>query len=197
MKTHLQARDALIIVDVQADFLPGGALAVPGGDRVIAPLNRYIERFAAAGLAVVFTRDWHPPAHCSFRDSGGAWPPHCIADTPGARLSAALALPKEKLFTVSKGTNETLEAYSGFHYTELQTLLQARAIERLFVGGLATEFCVKSTVLDALALGYTTFLLVDGIQGIDVAPGDCDRALAEMLRGGAKAMTLSDLAAEP
>ncbi|MEW5781089.1 MAG: isochorismatase family protein [Pseudomonadota bacterium] len=181
----LTAQDALLIVDVQNDFLPGGALAVPAGDAVIAPLNRWIERFRAAGLPIIASRDWHPVDHCSFAPQGGPWPPHCIAGSAGAAFAAALALPDDA-WVISKATTKDAEAYSAFAGTDLDTRLQGRGIRRLFVGGLATDYCVKNTVLDALRLGYAVRLLTDAIRAVDVRPGDGERALAEMAAAGAE-----------
>lgn len=179
-----RAGDALVIVDVQNDFLPGGCLAVPAGDAVVAPLNGWIARFGAAGLPVVATRDWHPPDHCSFVAQGGPWPPHCVAGTPGAAFAAALALPDDVLL-IAKATTREIDAYSGFAGTDLHARLQDFRVARLFVGGLATDYCVLNTVLDARRLGYTVLLLGDGIRAVDLHPGDGTRAIAAMREAGA------------
>lgn len=179
-----QPGDALLSVDVQNDFLPGGALAVPAGDEVIAPLNGWLARFAAARLPVFATRDWHPADHCSFVAEGGTWPPHCIADTLGAQFAAALALPVSAV-TISKATAKETDAYSGFAGTDLHERLQGVGVRRLFVGGLATDYCVLNTVLDALRLGYAVVLLADCIRAVDVRPGDGARAVAAMVAAGA------------
>lgn len=181
----LTPQDALLIVDVQNDFLPGGALAVPAGDAVIAPLNRWIAHFRAAGRPIIASRDWHPADHCSFVSQGGPWPPHCIAGSPGASFAEALALP-EDAWVISKATTQDQEAYSAFAGTDLDARLRARDIRRLFVGGLATDYCVKNTVLDALRLGYSVALLTDAIRAVEVNPGDGAHALAEMVAAGAK-----------
>lgn len=186
-------RDALVIVDVQNDFLPDGKLGVPRGDEVVPALNRVGALFADRGLPVIATRDWHPAAHCSFRDQGGPWPPHCIADTPGAAFADALHLPASAI-VVSKATRPDRDAYSGFERTELDRLLHDARTERLFVGGLATDYCVLNTVRDALALGYKVFVLADAIRAVDVHAGDGDRALAEMQRLGAIMITTSAIA---
>lgn len=179
-----RAGDALLVVDVQIDFLPGGSLAVPGGDAVLAPLNDWIARFAALPLPVFATRDWHPPKHCSFHEQGGIWPPHCVADTPGAGFAAALALPAGARI-VSKATQPEVDAYSGFGGTDLDAQLRQAGVDRLFVGGLATDYCVRNTVDDALRLGYRVMLLVDAIRAVDVRPGDGTRAIAAMIAAGA------------
>ena len=184
-------RDALIIVDVQRDFCSGGALPVPEGERIIPVLNKYIEKFSKAGGLIVATRDWHPPNHISFKNYGGTWPPHCIQGTPGADFHPDLKLPKESKI-VSKASQADKEAYSGFDGTDLERELRDAGIRRVFVGGLATDYCVKSTVLDALNLGFETVLLLDAIKGVDVNPGDSERAIREMLESGAKKASLSD-----
>jgi len=186
--------DALIVVDVQNDFLPGGALAVPAGDEVVPVLNRYLQRFQARGLPVYATRDWHPPDHCSFRDQGGPWPPHCVAGSPGAEFAADLALPEDAV-VISKATAPDREAYSGFQDTDLAGRLRAQGVRRLFVGGLATDYCVLNTVRDALAAGFEVVLLEDAVRAVDLHPGDGERALEEMRDQGARVIRLADLEA--
>jgi nicotinamidase/pyrazinamidase len=180
-----RAGDALLIVDVQNDFLPGGALAVPQGDAVVPVLNRWIARFRDRGLPVVATRDWHPPDHCSFRSRGGPWPEHCVAGTPGARFAPDLELPQDALI-VSKATESDREVYSGFQGTDLAERLRALGVRRLFVGGLATDYCVLETVRDALREGFEVVVLRDAVRAVDVNPGDGERALEEMRRLGAR-----------
>ena len=192
MKVKIGKGDALIVVDVQRDFCPGGALPVPRGDEVIPVLNEYLERFRRAGAAIYATRDWHPPNHKSFREYGGEWPPHCIQGTEGAEFHPNLKLPGDALI-ISKATEPDKEAYSGFEGTNLKESLESRGVKRVFVGGLATDYCVKSTVLDALKYGFEVFLLVDAVRGVDLQPGDSERAIEEMVRRGAKKITLSDL----
>jgi nicotinamidase/pyrazinamidase len=182
------ARDALVIVDVQNDFCPGGALAVPGGDRVVPVLNDYAARFAARGAAVFASRDWHPARTTHFAEQGGAWPPHCVQDTPGAALHPALRLPPGTAL-VSKGTGPEEDAYSCFQAraadgTDFPTLLARQGIRRLFVGGLATDYCVKATALDARRAGLEVVVLEDAVRAVDVAPGDGTRALEEMTAAG-------------
>ena len=178
--------DALILVDVQNDFLPGGALAVPEGDQVIAPLTRLAARFAELGLPVFATRDWHPEHHCSFAPQGGPWPPHCIAGTDGAAFAPDLRLP-DSAVVISKATETASDAYSGFQGTTLAVQLAQLAVRRVFVGGLATDYCVLNTVGDALAAGLEVVVLTDAIRAVDVNPGDGDRALADMIAAGARA----------
>ena len=189
-----QAGDALLIVDVQHDFLPGGSLAVPLGDEVVTILNRYIHAFQAQGLPVYATRDWHPERHCSFRERGGPWPPHCVANTTGAGFAVALQLPPATV-VISKATTLDADAYSGFEGTDLDSRLRAAGIRRLFIGGLATDYCVLNTVRDALRLGFTVFLLADAIRAVDVQPGDGKRAEEEMVKLGAQRITLESVAA--
>lgn len=184
---------ALIIVDVQKDFCPGGALAVPQGDQVVPVLNQYIQRFREAGSPIYATRDWHPPNHCSFQAQGGPWPPHCVQGSDGAQFHMGLGLPPD-VVVISKGTDPQREAYSGFQGTDLEERLRKQGVRRLWVGGLATDYCVKSTVLDGLQKGFEVVLLEDAVRGVDVQPGDSQRAIEEMVRAGAQRGTLSDLA---
>lgn len=176
--------DALIVVDVQNDFLPGGALGVAAGDEVVEPLNRAIEAFGRAGQPVYFSRDWHPSNHCSFEAQGGPWPPHCIAKTEGAAFAASLRIPKDAI-VISKATTAEADAYSAFQGTTLADQLKATAVRRVFVGGLATDYCVKATVLDARKHGFEVELLGDAVRAVEVEPGDGRRALEEMLKQGA------------
>lgn len=177
--------DALVLVDVQNDFLPGGSLAVPDGDAVIPVLNRWIRRFLDAGLPIFATRDWHPANHCSFLDQGGPWPPHCVMGTPGAEFSRELDLPPD-VPVISKAMRPDKEAYSDFEDTDFAVQLRGLGVKRLFVGGIATDYCVRATVLGALEQGFEAVLLVDGVRPVDVAPGDGERAVAEMAAAGAE-----------
>jgi nicotinamidase/pyrazinamidase len=181
----LAPADALIVVDVQNDFLPGGALGVPAGGEVIAPLNRAAGEFERRGLPVFATRDWHPPGHCSFREQGGPWPPHCIAGTEGAAFAGSLHLPKD-VRIVSKATRAEADAYSGFQGTELAVELRRLGCMRAFIGGLATDYCVRATVLDALEAGFEAVVLADAVRAVNVRSGDGARALAEMTARGAR-----------
>ena len=189
-----RAGDALILVDVQLDFLPGGSLAVPHGDEVVPALNRYVAVFRGLTLPVVATRDWHPPDHCSFQAQGGPWPPHCVVGSEGARFAPLLDLPCEGRI-VSKATTRDRDAYSGFEGTDLDEWLKRAGVSRVFVGGLATDYCVLNTVRDALRLGYATFLLADAVLAVDVQAGDGERAIAEMRRVGALAIEFGQIAA--
>jgi nicotinamidase/pyrazinamidase len=186
--------DALMLVDIQNDFLPGGALAVPQGDRVIAPLNQYIGLFHDRGLPILATRDWHPEDHCSFQAQGGPWPPHCIAGTPGAEFPPDLELPEETV-VISKATAPDLEAYSGFEGTDLARRLREAGVGRVFVGGLATDYCVQATVSDALQAGFDALVLTDAVRAVAVHPGDGQRALEAMRWAGAVLTDLGTLGA--
>jgi nicotinamidase/pyrazinamidase len=190
---RLQTGDALIAVDVQNDFLPGGSLAVPEGGAVVPVLNRYLAAFAARALPVFATRDWHPPNHCSFKAQGGMWPPHCIAATGGAEFALCLALPQTAVI-ISKAATPEADAYSGFGGTDLAARLRTGRVTRLFIGGLATDYCVLNTVKDALAAGFEVLLLADAIRAVDVKPGDGMRALDEMQSLGALAICYEDIA---
>jgi nicotinamidase/pyrazinamidase len=186
---ELQDGDALIIVDVQNDFLPGGALAVPHGDEVVPALNRYIDLFLTKGMPIIATRDWHPVNHCSFQAQGGPWPPHCIANTPGAAFAAGLKLPAEAII-ISKAVALEKDAYSGFEGTELEAVLRSYGVRRLFIGGLATDYCVLNTVTDALENRYQVYVLSDAIRAVNVNPDDGPKAEQAMIDKGAITITL-------
>jgi len=183
--------DALLIVDMQNDFLPGGSLAVPRGDLVIAPVNALIDLYHGSGLPVYASRDWHPGGHCSFSAQGGPWPPHCVADTEGAAFSKALRLPGNAI-VVSKATTAAEDAYSAFNGTGLARSMLAEGITRLAVCGLATDYCVLNTVLDGIEAGFEVLLVPEATRAVEVAPGDGDRAVARMLAKGAVPVRLSE-----
>ncbi len=192
MRLVLSKSDALVVVDVQKDFCPGGSLAVPGGDGVVPVLNRYIERFGVEALPIFATRDWHPANHVSFKSYGGLWPPHCVQGTDGAAFHPELKLPGT-VAVISKATTPEREAYSGFQGTDLEPVLLGLHVRRVFVGGLATDYCVKNTVLDALTGGFTTFLLMDAARGVDVHAGDSEKAVNLMLGAGAIGIRFEDI----
>ena len=182
-------RDALIIVDVQNDFCPGGALAVQNGDEVVPVLNRYIENFLNAGLPIFATRDWHPAKTSHFKLYGGIWPVHCVQGTHGAEFHPALKLTNETII-VSAGMGSDEDGYSGFlgrdnTGTSLATLLHERGVDRLFVGGLATDYCVKHTVLDGIRQGFQVVLIDHAVRGVNLNPEDSERAVQEMSTAGA------------
>ena len=190
----LRPGDALIVVDVQNDFLPGGSLAVPDGDAVIAPANRCAALFAQRASPVFATRDWHPGDHCSFQARGGPWPTHCVAGSRGAQFAAGLALP-DTVVVVSKATDPDRDAYSGFQETGLERQLRAKGVKRVFVAGLATDYCVLATVKDALAAGFEAVVLVDAVRAVNVTPGDGERAIGEMRALGAAVARSEDVVA--
>jgi nicotinamidase/pyrazinamidase len=171
--------DALLVVDPQIDFCPGGALPVPDGDAIFPAVNR------AAGVLpiVVASRDWHPPGHCSFVARGGPWPVHCQAGTPGAEFHAALDRTLVQ-HVFSKGTDVDREAYSAFDGTGLGDWLRVRGVKRLLVAGLATDYCVRASALDAVTDGFQVTLLEDAVGAVNVQPGDGERAVAEMRAAG-------------
>jgi len=193
MELKVTDKDALIVVDVQNDFMPWGALPVPDGDKVVEPLNRYIKLFESNTNPIYYTRDWHPPNHISFEGHGGRWPPHCVQDTQGAEFHKDLYMPLDNKFIISKGTSRDFDAYSGFQGTILHDLLQERGIKRVFVGGLATDYCVKNTVLGAINLGYGAFLLKDAIRGVNVKPDDSEKAIDLMYSKGAVGIVFDDI----
>ena len=183
---RIETGDGLIVVDVQNDFLPGGALAVPEGEQVIPVLNRYIGTLTSKNLPVFATRDWHPEGHSSFKDQGGPWPPHCLAGTEGAAFPPGLRLPPDTdVISISKGTDILRDTYSGFEGTDLDEKLRAKGVDRLLIGGLATDYCVLNTVKDAIKLGYRVLLLEDAIKAVNVNPDDGKRAVEEMVGLGA------------
>jgi nicotinamidase/pyrazinamidase len=176
--------DALLVVDVQHDFLPGGALGIRDADAVVPILAALSRRWRALGLPVIASRDWHPPDHCSFHAQGGPWPRHCVAGTHGAAFHPGLALPDD-VPVVSKATARDHEAYSAFDRTPLNAYLRAAGVRRLVVGGLTTEYCVRHTVDDARAGGYDVVVVEDAVRAVEARPGDGARALAAMRARGA------------
>jgi nicotinamidase/pyrazinamidase len=187
------SQDALLITDIQIDFLPGGALPVENGDGIIPVINEYTDHFVASKAHIVASRDWHPTNHLSFKPQGGLWPPHCIQNTEGAKFSPKLKLPNNTII-ISKATDPKHEAYSAFDSTNLETELQHLGVKRLFVAGLATDYCVVNTVLDAQKLGFEAVVLMDATLGINVKPGDVDRAVEAMVKSGAKQVIDADFA---
>ena len=178
-------KKALIVVDVQNDFCPGGSLAVAQGDEVVAPLNRLIKEFLDRGEPVYKTRDWHPAQTKHFAVYGGTWPVHCVQDTRGAAFHADL-LDDPRITVISKGTDETADGYSGFDGTSLGRLLRDQGVEKVWVGGLATDYCVKQTVLDAVRQGFEVKALADAMRAVNVNPDDGQKAVDEMRQAGAE-----------
>jgi nicotinamidase/pyrazinamidase len=173
--------DALVIIDVQNDFLPGGALGVAGGDEIVPILNDYIAVFRERKLPIFATRDWHPANHCSFSAQGGPWPKHCVMFGYGAQFPTELRLPEDTRI-VSKPNRADIETYSGFEGTDLGEQLRALGVRRIFVGGLATDYCVLHTVRDARAHGFDVVVLQDAIRAVNAQPGDGAQAEEEMRR---------------
>lgn len=192
--TDLTPHDALVVVDVQRDFLPGGALGIGDGDRIVPILTAYMARFHARGLPIFVTRDWHPPNHCSFREQGGPWPVHCVAGSPGS-LPPPNFQPPVSAVMIYKAIDQNTEAYSTLQDTPLDRHLRALRVRRLFIGGLATDYCVLNTVKDARTLGYDVCLLMDGIKAVNLHPDDGRKAEEAMLRLGARPVRLESLAA--
>ena len=186
--------DALLVVDLQNDFLPGGALGITGGDALLPVLRRYCDRFVGRKLPIIFSRDWHPPRHCSFAEQGGPWPIHCVADTPGSQAPTGFPIPSTATM-IHKATKRTKDVYSVFEDTPLHQTLKHERVTRLFIGGLATDYCVLYSVRDARRLGYRVCLLLDGIAAVNRVPGDDQRAIDEMIRLGAVPIRLESLAA--
>ena len=183
------ARSALLLVDVQRDFCPGGALAVPDGDRVVPVLNRCIGDALRHGVRIYASRDWHPAVSDHFQEFGGPWPPHCVQNTAGARFHHDLHLPPSAVI-ITKGDSRQADGYSVFdgHTDEGQPFLddlRAHHIDRLYVGGLATDYCVRVGVLAARQAGLAVTVFEDAVAGIDVQPGDVDRAFSDMRAAGA------------
>ncbi|MEA2658403.1 MAG: nicotinamidase/pyrazinamidase [Candidatus Binatota bacterium] len=194
----MNRKDALVIVDAQNDFCPGGALAVADGDQIIQALNRYIDIFSKARCPILATRDWHPAKTNHFKDYGGPWPVHCVQESYGAEFHPALRLGSAAV--LSKGMAADQDSYSGFQAanssgTLLADLLRRDGVERIFVGGLATDYCVKHTVLDGLKQGFQVVLLVDSVRAVNLGPNDGAVAIDEMIRAGA--VRLDDITGLP
>jgi nicotinamidase/pyrazinamidase len=187
------ANSAFILVDIQNDFCPGGALAVPEGNLIVEPVNRLMPLFPF----VAATKDWHPANHCSFRQFGGDWPPHCIQNTFGAELHRGIDIQRIDLVAV-KGFTREKDVFQGLNAegpdgTTLDTVLRDRNVETIFVAGLATDYCVHGTVLDAIEKGYKLKVILGAIKAVDVKPGDGDRAIREMISCGAEVLTSHQL----
>ncbi|MDD2835989.1 MAG: bifunctional nicotinamidase/pyrazinamidase [Methanothrix sp.] len=186
----LRLSKALLVVDVQNDFCPGGALGISGGERIIPFLNRYIKYFERENLPIFVTRDWHPKVTKHFEQFGGVWPEHCVEESYGAQFHPELEFPKEAL-VMSKGMDPEEDSYSAFQSTDssgmaLANLLKNLGVSQIYIGGLATDYCVKYSVLDALRGGLEVFILIDAIAGVNLQPEDSNAALEEMVGCGAK-----------
>jgi nicotinamidase/pyrazinamidase len=182
--------DALLIIDFQNDFTPGGALAVEGGDLIGEPIQRLAPRFDV----VAATRDWHPPDHASFATEGGPWPVHCVQGSPGAELNPAMD-EVDVDFIVDVGRERDDEGYSGFEKSDLAEQLRERDVDRVAVCGLATDYCVRASAIDACHEGFDVTVVEDAIRPVEVEPGDGERALADMKRAGARIASSEQLLA--
>ncbi len=182
--------DALLVVDVQNDFCPGGALAVHDGDKVVPILNEWIAAAKRVRVPVYASRDWHPPNHISFKDRGGPWPPHCIQNTAGAEFHPDLKLPANAQI-ISKADEPNKESYSAFGGTDLTHQLREHGIRRLWIGGLTQDYCVRETALDALRNGFEVHVVVDATRAVNVEPEDGMRSLEAIHEAGAVLETMA------
>lgn len=190
-------KKALLIVDIQNDFCPGGSLGIPGGDTIVTAINKYIKIFSKRKLFIFASGDWHPIKTKHFKDFGGAWPVHCIQNTKGAAFLASLKLPKEVIL-LYKGMDPDKDSYSVFQAEDGKgakfiNILKKLKISELYIGGLATDYCVKFTTLDALRNGFKVKILIDAIKGVNLKPGDSEKAIKQMLKKGAKKINLKQL----
>lgn len=188
-------KKALVVVDIQNDFCPGGALSVPHGDEIIPALNKYIEIFSKDKFPVFLTRDWHPVKTSHFSEFGGTWPEHCVQNTEGARFHPQLKIPKGAII-ISKGMDPSEDSYSAFQARDakdrsLPDLLKKYGSEEIYIGGLATDYCVRYTSIDAIKAGFKVVLLRDAMKGIDLKPGDSDEAIKQVISMGGKGIDLS------
>jgi nicotinamidase/pyrazinamidase len=188
--SSLKLKKALLVVDVQNDFCPGGALGIHGGHKIIPILNRYIKFFEKENLPVIVTRDWHPKVTKHFKQFGGVWPEHCVESSPGSQFHPDLDLPKDAR-VMSKGMDPEKDSYSAFHAVDssgvaLANLLKSFGVTEIYIGGLATDYCVKYSALDALKDGLEVYILTDAIAGVNLQPEDSRAALQEMASHGAK-----------
>lgn len=193
----MKTKKALLVVDVQNDFCPSGALGVPEGDKIIPAINKYIKFFTQKKLPIFATRDWHPIKTKHFKDFGGIWPVHCIQNSRGAAFHPKLKLPKEAIL-LYKGIDPNQEGYSAFQAQDarglsLLNLLKLFGIEELYISGLATDYCVKFSTQDAIKYGFKVKILMDAIKGVNLHPDDSEKAIQEMVKLGVKKMTLGQL----
>ncbi|MGD0336798.1 MAG: bifunctional nicotinamidase/pyrazinamidase [Candidatus Omnitrophota bacterium] len=195
----MKAKRALLVVDMQNDFCPNGALAIPEGDKIVPAINKYVRIFSRKKLPILATRDWHPPRTKHFRDFGGVWPAHCIQNSFGAQFHPGLKLPKEAIL-LYKGMDPEKDSYSAFHAQDMRglsllKLLDLHGVKELYIAGLATDYCVKFTTLDAMKQGFKVRILMDAVKGVNLKPNDVEGALKIMLKKGAKKLTLKDMEA--
>jgi len=185
---EMHADSALVLVDIQCDYLPDGAVAIKRGEEVVEPASRMSKGFSERGLPVILTRVWHPAHHMSFREQGGKMPRHCVQDTHGAEFAADLEVP-ESAWIISKGTDPESTAVSAFENTDLAKRLQEAGVRALYVAGLATDSAVKKTVLDARDAGYDVFLIANACRGLNVHPSDSAGAVEEMMKKGTRVVS--------
>jgi len=193
----MKLKKALLVVDAQNDFCPGGVLAVRQGDKVIAHLNKYIRKFSEENLPVFFSRDWHPKRTAHFKKFGGTWPAHCLQNTKGARFHPKLKIP-ETAIILSKGMDPQQDSYSAFQAEDQNgmsflNLLKIFGITELYIGGLATDYCVRFSAIDALKNGFKVNLLADAVKGVNLKPKDSDEAIKELIKLGAKKIILEEI----
>lgn len=193
----MKLRKALLVVDVQNDFCPGGALGIKEGDKIVPAVNKYIKIFSQKGLPIFATRDWHPKKTAHFKKFGGIWPVHCVRGTKGARFHPKLKLPKDAIL-LYKGMDPRKDSYSAFHAEDekgmsLSALLKILGIKELYIAGLATDYCVRFTAHDAIERGFKVRILLDAIKGVNLKPSDSEKAIKEMVKGGAKKITLINI----
>ena len=195
----MKLKKALLVVDMQNDFCPGGALGIKEGDEIISVINKYIRIFVSKRLPIFSSRDWHPKKTAHFKKFGGVWPEHCIQDTKGATFHPKLKLPKEAIL-LYKGMDPEKDSYSAFQAQDengmsLVNLLKILDIKELYIAGLATDYCVKFTAHDAIMEGFKVKILLDAIKGVNLKPDDSEIAIREMVKIGAKKITLKDMEA--
>jgi len=195
----MKIKKALLIVDVQNDFCPAGALGIKDGDKIIPAINKYIKIFASKKLPIFASRDWHPKKTMHFKKFGGVWPVHCVQGTKGAEFHPKLKLPKEAIL-LYKGMDPEKDSYSAFQARDqngmsLPNLLKILDMKELYIAGLATDYCVKFTTHDAIREGFKVKILLDAIKGVNLKPNDSENAIREMVKIGAKKITLKDMEA--
>ena len=193
----MKFKKALLVVDVQNDFCPGVALGVHEGDKIVPTINKYIKLFSKKALPIFATADWHPKKTIHFKKFGGVWPVHCIGNTKGAAFHPKLKLPKEVIL-VYKGMDPNKDSYSAFQAEDqngvsLPKLLKILGVEEIYIAGLATDYCVRFTTADAIKTGFKVKVLTDAIKGVNLKPHDSEEAIKEMLKNGAKMITLKDI----
>jgi nicotinamidase/pyrazinamidase len=193
----MKFKKALLVVDVQNDFCPGGALGVPEGHKIVPSINKYIKIFAKSKSPIFATRDWHPVKTKHFKDFGGVWPIHCLQNSKGATFHPDLKLTKDMIL-LYKGMDPDKDCYSSFHAEDASGIslldwLKRLDIKELYIAGLATDYCVKFTAIDALKNGFKVRILIDAIQGVNLKPKDSEEAIKKIINMGAKKIKLADL----